>query len=153
MRSKTQIRRYWLQFFVPRKVTNTMLMRLASPSTIHTCTTNQTNPNPVTLTRTATKQEELYPDNMVIHNNAPHVAPPKSSSINIHTIPNIYLFQSRMPATLPRHECETSTGFLYLPSLILTQSANWGNVPLKLGPRVQLFRSRRCDSNAGLMSH
>jgi hypothetical protein len=39
------------------------------------------------------------------------------------------------------------------PSLILTQSANWGNVPRKLGPRDQLFRSRRWLSKAGLMSH
>jgi hypothetical protein len=41
----------------------------------------------------------------------------------------------------------------YLPSLILTASAKTGNVPLKFGPRLQLFRFRRWLSNAGLISH
>ena len=41
----------------------------------------------------------------------------------------------------------------HLPSLILTARASCGKLPLKLGPSDQLFRSRRCVSKAGLMSH
>ena len=41
----------------------------------------------------------------------------------------------------------------HLPSLIFTARANCGKIPLKLGPSDQLFRSRRCVSKAGLMSH
>jgi hypothetical protein len=41
----------------------------------------------------------------------------------------------------------------HLPSLILTARASCGKMPLKLGPSDQLFRSRRCVSKAGLMSH
>jgi hypothetical protein len=41
----------------------------------------------------------------------------------------------------------------HLPSLILTQSANCGKVPLKLGPSVQFPKSLRWLSNTGLISH
>lgn len=41
----------------------------------------------------------------------------------------------------------------HLPSLIFTADANCGKLPLKLGPKLQLFRSLRCVSNAGLINH
>lgn len=66
------------------------------------------------------------------------------------TLPNNIPF---LPNRVPLFTREFIYRVFYRPSLILTQSANIGKAPRKLGPRDQLFKSRRWLSNAGLISH